>query len=107
SEKTALIVGRNDVIHLQTKNAACVSDVNFKNQQGKEVDTVWKQSKANELEIQLPLKEEAAGPITLLVKQFGLANTDKIPLQAYSEVGHLEVFRLNAGDSVGTLKGTR
>ncbi|HSS98072.1 MAG TPA: hypothetical protein VLK33_13620, partial [Terriglobales bacterium] len=107
SEKTALIVGRNDVIHLQTKNAACVSDVNFKNQQGKEIDTVWKQSKANELEIQLPLKGEAAGPITLLVKQFGLADQDKVPLQAYSEVGHLEVFRLNAGDSVGTLKGTR
>jgi hypothetical protein len=107
AEKTALIVGRNDVIHLRTKNAACVNDVNFRNQQGKEADTVWKQSKADELEIQLPLKDEVAGPVTLLVKQFGLADADKVPLQAYSEVGHLEEFRLNAGDSVGILKGTR
>ena len=107
TEKTALIVGRNDVIHLRTKNAACVSDVNFRDQQGKEADTIWKQAKADELEIQLPLKDEVAGPVTLLVKQFGLADADKVPLQAYSEVGHLEEFRLNAGDSVGILKGTR
>jgi hypothetical protein len=107
SEKTALIVGRNDLIHLQTKNVACVSDVNFTNQQGKEAGTVWKKSKANELEIQLPLKDEAVGPVTLLVKQFGVTDADKVALQAYSEVGHLEEFRLNAGDSVGILKGTR
>jgi len=106
-DSTALIVGRSDVIHLHSENATCVSDINFKNQQGKEFDTVWKQTKANEIEVQLLLKDEAAGPATLLVEQFGLTEPDKLSLQTYSEAGRLDEFRINAGDTVGTLKGTR
>ena len=89
------------------ENAACVDDINLKNQQGREVDTTWKQVKPGELEVQVPLKNESAGPATLLVKQFGLAEPDKIALQTYSEAGHLDEFRINAGDREGTLKGTR
>jgi hypothetical protein len=107
ADKTSLIVGRNDAVHLQSENAACVDDINLRNQQGKEVDTTWKQVKPGELEVQVPLKNEPAGPVTLLVKQFGLTEPDKIPLQTYSEAGHLDEFRINAGDREGTLKGTR
>jgi hypothetical protein len=107
ADKTSLIVGRNDAVHLQSENAACVDDINLRNQQGKEVDTTWKQVKPGELEVQVPLKNEPAGPVTLVVKQFGLTETDKIPLQTYSEAGHLDEFRINAGDREGTLKGTR
>ena len=107
AEGSALVVGRDDMIHLQSNSTACVEDINFKNQQNRELDTSWKQSKSNELEIQVPLRNEAAGPAMLLVKQFGLLEPDRIPLQTYSEVGHLDEFHLNAGDGVGTLKGTR
>lgn len=107
ADKTSLIVGRNDAVHLQAENVACVDDIHLKNQQSKEVDTTWKQLKPGELEVQLPLKNEPEGPVTLLVKQFGLTDPDKIPLQTYSEAGHLDEFRINAGDREGTLKGTR
>ena len=107
TDKTSLIVGRNDAVHLQSENVACVDDIDLKNQQGREVDTTWKQVKPSELEVQVPLKNGSAGPATLLVKQFGLAEPDKISLQTYSEAGHLDEFRINAGDREGTLKGTR
>lgn len=107
ADKTSLIVGRNDGVHLQSENVACVDDINLRNQQGREVDTTWKQLKPSELEVQVPLKNESAGPATLLVKQFGLAEPDKVSLQTYSEAGHLDEFRINAGDREGTLKGTR
>jgi hypothetical protein len=107
ADKMSLIVGRNDAVHLQAENAACVDDINLKNQQGREVDTTWKQVKPSELEVQVPLKNESAGQATLLVKQFGLAEPDKLAIQTYSEAGHLDEFRINAGDREGTLKGTR
>ncbi len=107
ADKTSLIVGRNDAVHLQAENAACVDDINLKNLQGREVDTTWKQVKPGELEVQVPLKNEPAGPVTLLVKQFGLSEADKLSVLTYSEAGHLDEFRLNAGDREGTLKGTR
>jgi len=107
NDRSALIVGRNDVIHLQAENATCVGGVSLQNQGGKKLDTVWKQTKPGELEVQLPLKDEPAGLSTLLVRQFGLPQPDRIPLQTYSEAGHLDEFRINAGDVTGILKGTR
>jgi len=107
NDRSALIVGRNDVIHLQAENATCVGGVSLQNQEGKKLDTIWKQSKPGELEVQLPLKDEPAGSSTLLVRQFGLPQPDRIPLQTYSEAGQLDEFRINAGDVTGILKGTR
>lgn len=106
-DKRSLIVGRDDVIHLQAENAACVSDINFKDQQSREFDTTWKQSKVGELEVQLPLKNASAGPMTVTVEQFGLPERDRVSLRAYSEAGRVDDFRINAGDVVGVLVGTR
>jgi hypothetical protein len=43
----------------------------------------------------------------LRLHQFALAHSDEMPVQAYSEAAHLESFVINAGDSQGTLKGSR
>jgi hypothetical protein len=107
ADKTSLIVGRNDGIRVLAENAACVDDISLRNQQGREVDTTWKQTKPGELEVQVPLKNESAGPATLLVKQYGITEPDSIALQTYSEAGHLDEFRLHSGDHEGVLKGTR
>ena len=107
TEQTALVVGRDDVLHLQSESAACVDHLTLKTQQGKELKPVWKQVKPGELEVQVPLKNEEGGPLSLLVQQFGLAEPDKVGLRAYTEIGHLDGFRINAGDHEGVLKGTR
>jgi hypothetical protein len=107
SEQTALVIGRDDVLHLQSDSAACVEHITLKSQQGKELKAAWKEVKPGEIEVQVPLKNEQSGPLSLMVSQFGLADPDKVGLRAYAEVGHLDGFSINAGDNEGVLKGTR
>jgi hypothetical protein len=106
-DSTALIVGRQDAFHLQSENAPCVDQVTMQNQQGRPLKATWKLLKADELEVQVPLKEESAGPVLTLVAQAGLAKPDEVPMQMYSEAAHLDRFVLNAGDQQGVLTGTR
>jgi hypothetical protein len=107
TDAMALIVGREDAFHLRSEKAPCVDQVAMKDQHGKPLKTTWKLLKANELEVQVPLKDEPAGPVTMLVAQSGLTKPDEIPMQTYSEAAHLDHFALNAGDPQGILTGTR
>ncbi|MGA7029082.1 MAG: hypothetical protein WBY24_10560, partial [Candidatus Acidiferrales bacterium] len=107
TDQGALIVGRDDVLHLTSDCAPCVEDISLKYQHGKDLKTTWKLEKPDELEIKVPLKDESAGPVTLVVKQYGLKSPDEVPLMAYSEAAHLDRFTINAGDKQGVLDGTR
>jgi hypothetical protein len=107
TEQSALIVGREDNFHLHSESAACVDDVKIQNAQGKEIKTTWKHAKPEELELKAVLKDQPDGPMTVRLRQFGLAKVDELPLRAYSEAAHLDGFAINAGDSQGVLKGTR
>jgi hypothetical protein len=106
-DSTALIVGRQDAFHLQSENAPCVDQVTMKNQQGRSLKATWKLLKADELEVEVPLKDEPAGPVLTLVAQSGLAKPDEVPMRMYSEAAHLDRFVINAGDQQGVLTGTR
>jgi len=106
-EESALIVGREDVFHLEAPSAVCVADLSVQNAQGREIKTTWKPSKPEELEVKVALKDETAGPMKLKIHQFGLDHADEISMQAYSEAAHLETFVINAGDAQGILKGSR
>jgi hypothetical protein len=108
ADQHALIVGRNDTVHLDAvADAACVSGVTVKNAEGKTLDATWKAVKPNQLQVEMPLDGEKAGPLALEVKQTGLEKQDKVALHTYSEPAKLDSFKLYAGDYQGTLKGTR
>jgi hypothetical protein len=107
AEQSALIVGRDDSFHLQGECAVCVENVTLQDAQGHDVRTGWKVNKPDELEIKVALKDRQAGPMKLRLRQFGLAQTDELSVQAYAEAAHLESFAINAGDAQGLLKGTR
>jgi hypothetical protein len=107
ADDSALIVGRDDVIHLQGSTAVCVDELAIQDAQGREVKTTWKLSKPDELEVKASLKEQTAGSMKLKLHQFALSNSDEVSVQAYSEAAHLESFAINAGDMQGTLKGSR
>lgn len=106
-DASALIVGREDTLHLQSDDACCVSEVSLKDQQGKTVTAEWKSSKPDEIELKVPLQKAAAGWLTLQVKKFGLREIDEVPLHTYAEAGRLDTFSIHAGDADGLLKGTR
>jgi hypothetical protein len=107
ADATALIVGRQDSFRLQSEKAPCVDQVTMKDQRGKPLKATWKLLKADELQVEVPLKDEAAGPAVTLVAQSGLKKPDEIPMQMYSEAANLDHFALNAGDQHGVLTGTR
>lgn len=106
-DASALIVGRDDILHLQSQDACCVSEVTLKDEQGKVLPTEWKNSKADELEVKVPLQKASAGWVTMQIKKFGLREADEIPLHTYAEAARLDSFSIHAGDPDGLLKGTR
>ncbi|MBT9332535.1 hypothetical protein [Paracidobacterium acidisoli] len=107
ADEGSLIVGREQVVHLQAENAGCVDSILLKDPSGKELKASWKTTKPNELEVTLPLKEAHPGALTLMVQQFGVGQAENVPLHAFSEAGHLDNFTLHAGDVSGLLKGSR
>ncbi len=107
TDQSALIVGREDSLHLQSDSAVCVDDIKVHDAQGKDVKTTWKLTKPDEIELKVALKDQTAGTMRAQLRQYGLAKTDDVQLQAYSEAAHLDGFTINAGDRQGVLKGTR
>lgn len=107
ADQGALVVGRQDTLHLHSDCAVCVDSVTVRNAEGRELATTWKIVKPDELEVQVPLQDEKAGLMTVRVKQFGLEAPDELALPAYSEAAHLDHFTFNAGDRQALLVGTR
>ena len=106
-DTSALIVGRQDSLHLEAPDACCVNGVSVKNAEGHDLTTTWKLAKTGQLEVQIQLQDEPAGLISMSVAKFGLPEPDAIPLHTYAEAGHLDAFNIHAGDTVGILGGTR
>lgn len=106
-EAEALIVGREDTLHLQASSISCIDNIMLKDPAGKELKVQWKRVKPTEVELNLPLKEVQPGSMALLVSQFGASSPQTVALHAFSQAGHLESFTIHAGDSQGILKGTR
>ncbi len=107
AEKTALVIGREDKIHLKSEAAACAESVTVMDGDGETLKSSWKNDQPDELEGSVSLKDAKPGPVTIFVKRYGVAAPDPVKLNAYGEPGHLDQFRMYAGDGQATLKGTR
>ncbi len=108
SDQHALIVGRNDTVHLDSAvDAACVDGVTVKDAAGRTLDATWKPVKPNQIQVDVPLSDEDAGTVNLQIRQVGLEKPDQLPLHTYSEGSRLDSFTIYAGDHQGLLRGTR
>ena len=106
-DASALIVGREDTLHLQVEDTACVKDLAIHNEHDAKLAATWKISKPGELEVHVPLKDEPAGTLQLEVAKYGIHEPDRIALHTYAEAGRLDGFDMHSGDGEGILKGTR
>ena len=106
-DAAALIVGRQDTVHLRADSVSCIDSIMLKDPAGKELKAEWKQLKPDEVEVKLPLQEVQPGAMTLLVKQYGASQPQPIAVQTFAEAGRFDGFAIHAGDDVGTLKGSR
>src|SRR5216683_1085639 len=106
-DEDALVVGRQDTVHLRADSVSCVDGIMLKDPAGKELKADWKTVKSNELEVKLPLQEAKPGAMTLLVTQYGVSQAQPISIQTFAEAGHFDGFAVHAGDAQGVLKGSR
>jgi hypothetical protein len=106
-DESALIVGRQDTVHLRADSASCVDSIMLKDPAGKELKTEWKKLKTDEVEVKLPLQDAQPGPLTLLVGEYGLAQPQPLGVQGFAEAGRFDGFEIHAGDAQGVLKGSR
>jgi hypothetical protein len=107
SDQSALVVGREDTLHIEDENALCIDKIEAQIGAIKPSKLVWKSPKPEQLEVTVPLKDAKPGPINLEIYQFGLPKPDLLALKAYSEAAALERFTLSVGDAEALLKGTR
>jgi hypothetical protein len=103
----SLIVGREDDLHLEGDAAQCIASVSIRDANGSLSKAQFKVVKQDEIEIKVPLTNMSAGNLSLLVQQTGVEKPDEVVLHTYAEAGHLDQLSFHAGDSAGTLTGTR
>lgn len=106
-DEDALVVGRQDTVHLQADSVSCIDTIMLKDPAGKALKAEWKTVRPNEVEVKLPLQEAKPGAMTLLVSQYGVSEPQPISIQTFAEAGHYDSFAIHAGDVRGMLKGSR
>jgi len=105
-DQQSLIAGHDDLVHIETENAACVDSILLQKPTGETVKVDWKSTEPNQVAVTVPLKKVKPGTLKLLVKEYGNKDPDMVPLQTFAQASHLDSFILHAGDLSGVLKGS-
>ena len=106
-DQSALVVGREDKLHIQGDTTLCVSSVDQQPASGPALPLTWKSPKPDLLEVAVNLKDATPGTLTLAIHQYGVELPDTLSLDAYAEAASLDRLTLSAGDHSAVLKGTR
>lgn len=107
-DQSALIVGRDDTLHVKGTSTLCVDKVALRKPEGGDpLALKWKATKPDLLEVGVPLKDATPQTLLIDIHQYGLEKPDTLDLDAYAEAASLEHLTFSAGDRDATLKGTR
>lgn len=107
SDQSALVVGREDTIHLEGEGAQCVSGMRLllPGQDGKTL--TFKAIKNEQIQVNIPLDGAAPGNVSLEIKQYGNDKPEVLTLNAYAEAAAIDNLTMSIGDRVAALKGNR
>jgi hypothetical protein len=106
-DQSALVVGREDLVHIAGESAECVDKLQLQTGSGAPVKLAWRALGPGTLEVVIPLKDAAPGAMTLEIHEFGEEKPDKLVLNAYAEAASLDRLTISPGDTEAQLKGTR
>jgi hypothetical protein len=106
-DQSALVVGREDLLHVEDESTLCVDRVEGRAGGGDPHRLAWRSSRPEVLEIAVPMKDVTPGPVTLEIYQYGLEKPDRLALKAYVEAASLDRLMLSVGDTEAVLRGTR
>jgi len=77
SDQSALVVGRDDTLHIDGPSTVCVEKVEAQTAGKATLALQWKTPKPGALEVTVPLKDASPGPVSVALYQFGLAQPDR------------------------------
>jgi hypothetical protein len=100
-----LIAGHEGDVHLQAPGAPCVESIALQSGSGDPAPVDWSLAAPDQILVKAPLKDAGPGEASLVIKSYGRAAADKVPLRVFAAPGHLDGFSLHAGDLTGVLKG--
>ena len=103
----ALIVGRTDTVRLEGGDPACVQAVDLQAGSGPPTALDWKAQPPAALSVETPLEGAEPGPAKILIRSYGQAAPQALPVETFAQAGRLDAFDLHAGDAAGVLKGVR
>jgi hypothetical protein len=107
ADESALVVGRDDTLHLAGQNTLCVDKVEEQAKGSGTSKLLWTSPSPAQLKVTVPMKDAAPGPVTLSIYQYGLKAPQTVSLQAYADAASLDRFTLSEGDAEAYLSGTR
>jgi hypothetical protein len=107
ADQSALVVGREDTLHLDGENTLCIAKVEEQASDGNPHALAWKSPRPGMLEVAVPMKDVSPGPVTLSIFQFGMDKPQTIAMKAFADAASLDRLTLSAGDRDALLKGTR
>ena len=93
SDQLALVVGREDTLHIQGDSTLCVDKVEEEPAAGEVLPLTWKSPKPETLEVSVPMKDSAPGQVKISIRQYGLEKPDTLNLTAYAEAASLDPSR--------------
>ena len=106
ADQSALVVGREDTLHFDGQDTLCVDKVEGQAGDGKPGILNWKYSQTRRLEVSVPMKDAAPGPVTVSIYQYGVEKPepshDGICRRCFARSADAKRRRSN-----GLLKGTR
>ena len=106
-DEAALVIGRDDTVHLVSGGATCLEDIQLRDVDGQETKLAWKVVKPDRIEVKVPMTAAPPGERAILIKQYGIPEPQVLHVSAYASASRLDGFVLHAGDAAGTLRGTR
>ncbi len=107
ADRSALVVGRADTLHILGEGSQCVAGISFLSGSEAPKTLSFKAPSSGLLEVSVPLEEAVPGPIQLEIRQYGAAQPETLTLNAYAEAASLDRLTLSAGDRLAILKGKR
>jgi len=106
-DQTTLVIGRDNIVHLQSPRTACIESMTVQTASGETEKASWKAGESGQVAATVALKDAEPGPVKLLIKQYGGKAVDEVVLQAAIQAGRLDAFVYHAGDLTGVLQGAR
>ena len=107
ADQSALVVGREDTLHFEGRNSLCVDHVEEHAAGATPAKLLWKSPAPEKLDVAVPMKDAAPGPVTISIYQYGIEKPEEISMTAFADAASIDRITISAGDSVAMLKGTR